>query len=223
MNCKNCLFVTSALVVACAGGALAFAQQGSDKHAPKAEPAGHQGGQPEMKLPPGWTMDDMQACVAAGTPGENHAFLASRTGTWHGQEKMWMGAGTEPMTLTCTSEVTSMWENRYVRSTMSGDMGEWGMFHGEATMGYDNLTNQFVCSWVDNMGTMIMNGTGTLSPDKKTLKWTYNYTCPITKKPAVMRQTDTFISENEAKMEMWGMDPKQNKEYKMIEIHFTKK
>jgi hypothetical protein len=222
MNCKNCVIVTSALAVACVAGALAFAQDSKGKN-PHADPHAAAHGQPEMKLPQGWTMDDMQACMVAGTPGENHAFLASNAGTWHGQEKMWMGAGSEPMNTTCTAEVKPMFENRFTRMTLNADMPGFGPFMGEATMGYDNLAGHFVCSWIDNMGTMIMQGTGNLSPDKKTMKWTYNYTCPITKKPAVMRETDTFISANEMKMEMWGMDPKQNKEYKMIEIHYTKK
>lgn len=225
MICKNCV-VTAAVVVACVGGAFAFAQQDSKGKGqnPDANPhAAAPAGQPEMKLPPGWTMEDMQACAVAGTPGEQHAFLASHAGTWHGKETMWMGAGSDPMNTTCTAEVKPMWDNRFTRMNMSGEMPGWGPFHGEATMGFDNIAGKYVCSWIDNMGTMVMQGTGTLSDDKKTMKWTYNYTCPITKKAAVMRQTDTFISENEMKMEMWGMDPKQNKEYKMIEIHFTKK
>ncbi|MFO0830720.1 MAG: DUF1579 domain-containing protein [Phycisphaerales bacterium] len=228
MNCKHCLFVTSALTIACVAGAIAVAQQDGKAHTPKADPhaakpTAQPAGQPEMKLPPGWTAEDMQACAVAGMPGENHAFLASHAGTWVGKETMWMGAGAEPMHITCTTEVKPMFENRYTRMTHSGEMPGWGEFHGEATMGYDNLAGNFICSWIDNMGTGAMQGTGTLSPDKKTLKWTYNYTCPITKKPAVMRETDTFISDNEMKMEMWGMDPKQNKEYKMIEINYTRK
>lgn len=219
MNCKNCLFVTSALVVACAGGALAFAQQGSDKHAP----ASHQGGQPEMKLPPGWTMDDMQACMVAGTPGEQHAFFGAQNGTWHGKEKMWMGPGTEAINTTCTATIASVFDGRYSRMTFSSEIPDMGPFSGEATMGYDNVTGEYHCTWIDSMSTGVMNGKGTLSADKKVMTWNYSYNCPITKKPTTMRQVDTYKSENEMKMEMWAKDPKSGKEYKMLDIDYTRK
>ena len=33
---------------------------------------------PEMKLPPGWTEEDMKACMAAATPGKMQALLGDR-------------------------------------------------------------------------------------------------------------------------------------------------
>ena len=52
----------------------------------KSKPAG----QPEMKLPPGWTAADMKACVDAGTPGKMHEFLAKGVGMWQGKNTMSM-------------------------------------------------------------------------------------------------------------------------------------
>lgn len=46
--------------LACASGVLGLVAVSV------AQPSGEQ---PEMPLPPGWTMDDMMACVRAGTPG----------------------------------------------------------------------------------------------------------------------------------------------------------
>jgi hypothetical protein len=37
-----------------------------------AEPRKDPKAQPEMKLPPGWTEDDMKACMLAATPGKMH-------------------------------------------------------------------------------------------------------------------------------------------------------
>src|SRR4051812_44509940 len=64
--------------------------------------------QHEMTLPPGWTMEDMQACTVAGTPGKMHEYLADGVGTWTGKSKMWMAPGTEAMTSQCTSKITSI-------------------------------------------------------------------------------------------------------------------
>src|SRR6185312_12037959 len=63
-------------------------------------------GQAEGKLPPGWTMDDMKACIAAGTPGKMHELLAKDAGEWTGKSTMVMGPDGPPMTSECTSKVT---------------------------------------------------------------------------------------------------------------------
>src|SRR6187551_1290490 len=55
------------------------------------------GAAPEMPLPPGWTKQDMQACMDAGTPGEQHKRLAQSVGTWHGRNTGWMYPGASPM------------------------------------------------------------------------------------------------------------------------------
>src|SRR5207244_11107620 len=62
--------------------------------------------QPEMKLPPGWTVDDMKACMLASTPGKMHELLTKDAGEWQGKSTMWMGADTEPMMSERTSTVT---------------------------------------------------------------------------------------------------------------------
>ena len=37
-------------------------------------------------------------------------------------------------------------------------------FTGMAIEGYDNVKKKFVSSWIDNMGTMILNSEGTYDP-----------------------------------------------------------
>ncbi len=227
MVCKNCLVVSAAIVVACVGGAIAFAQNEKPK-APPSNPHANNPhaapqGQPEMKLPKGWTMEDMQACMVAGTPGEQHQFMASHAGTWHGKETMWMGPDSEAMNTTCTAVNTSLLDGRFVRVNVNSEMPGMGPFMGEGTYGYDNVSGKYVCSWIDSMSTGFSTGTGELSADKKTMTWNFTFNCPITKKPAMMREVDTFKSENEMTMEMFGNDPKTGKEFKMIHIDYTRK
>ena len=68
-----------------------------------------------------------------------------------------------------------------------------------------------------------MTGTGTLSADGKTMTWNYNYHCPITKKPAVMRQVETNTGPNAKTLEMFGNDPKSGKEFKMMSMEMARK
>ena len=64
-------------------------------------------GQPEIKLPPGWTMEDMKACIEAGTPGKMHQLLAKDVGEWTGKCTMFMGPDGPPMTSDSSSTVTA--------------------------------------------------------------------------------------------------------------------
>lgn len=206
----------AALGLATVIGSIAIADPAKD-----AQPAA---GQPEMKLPPGWTPEDMQACMVAGTPGKMHEQLAKDVGVWTGKSSMWTApGGGEPMTHECTMTITSIMDGRYTKGEMSGDMPGMGPYRGEGIMGFDNVAQRFVATWIDNHSTGIMTGTGERSADGKTITWNYNYHCPITKKPTVMRQVETNTGEDAKTLEMFGIDPKSGKEFKMMRIEMTKK
>jgi hypothetical protein len=177
----------------------------------------------EMQLPPGWTLEDMQACMAAGTPGKMHEHLLKGVGVWEGKSKMWMVPGSPPVESTCTSTVTSMMDGRYVKVEMAGEMPGMGPYNGLGIYGFDNVAGRFASTWVDNHSTGLMNGTGELSSDGKVLTWNFTFHCPLTKKPAVMREVETITGEGTKTLEMFGPDPKSGKEYQVMRIEFTKK
>lgn len=183
---------------------------------------GSHGAGEDMKLPPGWSMEDMQACMAAGTPGKMHEHLMQGVGVWKGKNTMWMAPDTEPMTSECTSTVTSAMDGRYTKCEMEGEMPGMGMYHGLGFNGFDNVSQKFVSTWIDNHGSGIMQGTGELSSDGKTLTWKYTYNCPIRKKPATMREVHRITGDNTMTLEMFGDDPKTGKEFKMMEIELTR-
>jgi hypothetical protein len=204
-------------IAACVG-TLAFAQPARD-----GKPAAPAAAQPEMKLPPGWTTEDMQACVEAGMPGKMHERLAKAVGVWEGKGTMWMGPGGEPMKCAMNSKTTTIMDGRYTRCEITGDMPGMGPFTGLGVNGYDNVSQKFVSNWIDNHSTGIMAGTGEISADGKTLTWTYTYNCPVTRKPASMRQIERFTGDNTMTLEAFGPDPKTGKEYKLMSFEFTRK
>ena len=69
----------------------------------------------------------------------------------------------------------------------------------------------------------VRTGTGELSPDGKTLTWKYTYTCPINKKPTLLREVETITGPNTKTLEMFGTEPKSGKEFKMMSIELTRK
>ena len=52
---------------------------------------------PAAQLPPGWTAEEMERCIKAGTPGEGQARLMKDVGTWVGKSSFWMAPGMEPI------------------------------------------------------------------------------------------------------------------------------
>ena len=177
---------------------------------------------PEIKLPPGWTTEDMQTCIAAATPGKRHAHLAKEAGTWEGKTTMYM-PGSDAQTSECKMTVTPLMGGRFTQVEIKGEMPGMGPYEGLGIYGYDNVSKKFVSSWIDNQGTGIMQCTGDLSDDGKVLTWACTFNCPLQKKPVAMREIDTITGPNTKRFEMFGPDPKTGKEQKMMTIEFTKK
>lgn len=219
MFCKTT--ITALCLAAVAAITIAAAQPSKDSKSPT--PSAPAAGQPEIKLPPGWTPADMQACMDAGTPGKMHEWLAKGAGTWQGKSQMWMGPGSEPMASEVTNTVTAILDGRYTKCEYKGEIPGMGPFTGYGTSGFDNVSQKFVSTWIDNHSTGIMNGTGELSSDSKVLTMNYAYNCPVTKKQTVMREVTTFTGTNTMTLDMYTIEPKSGKEYKMMHVDFTRK
>jgi hypothetical protein len=198
-----------ALVVAIGASAVRAQEAGA---APEGQP----------QLPPGWTMEDLQKVMAAGTPGKEHAHLVEGAGKWKAECKMWMAPDSEPIQSTGASTVTPIMDGRYIKVEMQGEMPGMGPYHGLGIYGYDNQAKEFVSIWIDNHNTAIMQGKGKLSEDGKKLLWNFTGHCPITDKQCTMREIETITGPNTRKLESWGEDPKSGKEYKMMEIVLTR-
>lgn len=203
-------------LAACAGLATLAASVIAD---PATQPGG---GMPDFQLPPGWTMEDMEKMMAAGIPGEMHAFLAKGVGTWTGESKMWMSPDAPPVTSASTWTVSELLDGRFFKTEVKGDVPGMGPFQGIGVNGYDNTTKEFVATWIDNMSTGIMNGTGELSADHKTMTWNFEHNCPIAEKPVKFKEVMTFVNDYTQKVEMWGTDPKTGKMQKCMEFDMKK-
>jgi hypothetical protein len=177
----------------------------------------------EFKLPPGWTKADMEACMLAGTPGKSQQRLVAEAGEWAGKTTMWMMPDSPPVTSECSATITPIMDGRFTLTEMNGEMPGMGPYIGQGLQGYDNVSQKFVSTWIDNHSTGIMNGEGKLSADGKTLTWTFTFNCPLTQKPATMRQVETLTGSKTKTLIMYNTDPKSGKEYKMMNVELTKK
>jgi hypothetical protein len=212
--------VVAALALSGCAATECCGHDGATKVASTASRPAQQG---EFQLPDGWTQEDMEACMIAGTPNEMHEYLAQAVGEWTGTTRMWMPGGNEPMTSETEMRVTSIMDGRYIQAEYSGEMPGMGDFRGIGISGYDVAAERFVSSWIDNHSTKIMVGEGKRSADGKVMTWSYTYVCPVKKAPAVMREVETISGRDARRLEMFGTDPKSGREYKMMEIEFRRK
>ncbi|WP_312297540.1 DUF1579 domain-containing protein [Chryseobacterium sp.] len=165
----------------------------------------------------------MKAWMEYSTPGEMQKMLAKSDGIWTGETTMWMEDGGKPMMSKSEAINKMMYGGRYQISNHKGSF--MGMpFEGMSIVGYDNSKKKFVSTWIDNMGTGIMHGEGDWNPSTKSVEFKGKMTDPSRPgKDCDFREVFTFVDDNTQKMEMYGADSKTGKEYKTMEINFTRK
>jgi hypothetical protein len=166
---------------------------------------------------------EMKAMMEAGQLGEPHKMLAKSNGVWAAEMTYWKGmedaAGSK---MSGTQVTTSILDGHFQQSKFSGNF--MGMpWEGISTVGYDNTTKQYVSTWMENMGTSIMTMTGTWDNATHSLNLSGKQKNPANGLECSMREVYKIVDDNNQVMEMYGPDPKTGKEFKMVEIKYTRK
>ena len=155
------------------------------------------------------------------TPGEAHKMMANEEGNWNCDMTFWMGPDAPPQKETLSCEIKMILDGRYQQSTYTGNM--MGMpFEGISTVAYDNATNEYVSTWIDNMGTGMMVLRGTFNGNTRTTTLNGTMVDPVTKTVKEVRELYDIVDENTRKMQMFET-PKGGKKYKSMEIILTRK
>lgn len=174
--------------------------------------------------------DMMAMMMELAKPGENHKVLSQGVGTWSYTVKMWMSPdpNAPPMESTGTTVMREVMGGRYIVGDHTGKMQMPGAdgkmtdmeFKGMSTEGYDNVKKKFVMTWIDNMGTGIMNLEGTYDPATRTMTYRAEYEMMPGMKSKV-REVLKLTDQNHRTME-WYED-RGGTEVKSIEITYTRK
>ena len=161
----------------------------------------------------------MKAWMDYMTPGEAHKMLAGSDGKWKTESKMWMEPTAPPQSSTGEAVNKMIMGGRYQRMTYKGSMmGQ--SFEGESITAYDNSKKMFVNTWIDNMGTGIMQMEGPWDDATKTMTLKGSCKDPVTGKETTMRETFKIIDDKHHEMEMYSTQ--DGKETKTMEMKMTK-
>jgi hypothetical protein len=169
--------------------------------------------QPEKKMT---KEEEDKAWMEYATPGSMHQWMAKNNGTWEADISMWMNPDSPAVKSKGTAVYKTIMGGRYQEGIHTGNM--MGMpFEGKSITAYDNAKKVWLSSWIDNMGTGIMNMEGTYDEKTKTMTSKGKMTDPTTGKDCDVREIITYIDDNTQKMEMYcTMKGKEMKSMEMI-------
>ncbi|RZL03806.1 MAG: DUF1579 domain-containing protein, partial [Pedobacter sp.] len=121
---------------------------------------------------------EMKAWEDYATPGEMHKMMADEVGTWDCEMAFWTIEGKKHKGNT-TAEIKMVLGGRYQESHYKGTvMGQ--SFEGKATLAYNNASNDFTTTFIDNMGTGIMVASGAYDADSKSVNYRGTTVDPVT-------------------------------------------
>lgn len=150
------------------------------------------------------------------TPSKAHEMLAKDNGTWDAALTFWSPDNPQEMKSTATVTYKMIMGGKYQEGTYSGDM--FGMpFEGKGTVAYDNATEEFISTWIDNMGTGMMVTRGKYDEKSKTTILYGEMVDPVTKKAKKVKEVLTYIDDNNQKMEMFDV-LEDGKEFKSMQV-----
>ena len=163
----------------------------------------------------------MEAWQKAMTPGPQHKQLDGMVGTWNTTVKTWMSPGAPVTETTGISENKWVLGGRYIEQRFKGTfMGQ--PFEGIGYTGYDNVTKQFIGTWMDNMSTGAMVSNGWAQSDGKTWHFRSTMADPATGRMMPIDEKVTVVDKNTHIMEMWAPGP-DGKMYRSMEITYKRK
>ena len=157
-----------------------------------------------------------KAWMDYATPSKAHEMLAKDNGTWDAELTFWSPDNPQEMKSTATVTYKMIMGGKYQEGTYSGDM--FGMpFEGKGTVAFDNATEEFISTWIDNMGTGMMVNRGKYDEATKTSTFHGEMVDPVTKKAKKVKEVITYIDDNNQKMEMFDI-LEDGKEFKSMQV-----
>ena len=151
------------------------------------------------------------------TPGAEHEAFKSMVGTWKTVTKDFMTNPQNPTITEGSAKFELALGGRFLRQTYRSTF-EGRPFEGEGLTGFDKSTKKYVGSWIDNMGTGIMNTVGEFDAATKTMTETSEMSSPMG--PMKVKLVTQHKSDNEFVFTMYMTSPQG--EMKSMEITYTR-
>lgn len=156
-----------------------------------------------------------------GSPGQGHINLQPLVGKWETQTKIWMDPKAAPQISKGKANHEWVLGKRFIKEEYQGEFGG-EPFQGMGTIGYDNVKQEYISTWIDSMSTGMMSSQGRFDPSTKSLEMSGKYTCPMLGREMQNRNVTRILNNNMHIFEMYDHTP-DGKEFKSLEITYKRK
>ncbi len=137
----------------------------------------------------------LEALRLAARPGENHRALAPMIGEWDITLTSWGSPGSEPQVSHGTASFEWEMDGRFVLERTQGTVrGE--PYHSVAFLGFDNVTNRYEWTRIDNLSSAIQSFQGEMRQAGEAgteLIWRGGYQDPVTGQRVETRAVLQFL------------------------------
>ena len=155
------------------------------------------------------------------SPTDAHKILEPLAGKWTAVVKMWMTPEAKADEMTGTGENTIIYGGRFLKQEFKGTwMGQ--PFEGTGYTGYDVIKGEYISIWIDSMATGIMTASGQYDATSKTLGTSGANSCPLTGEKDRKGRAETKIIDNDHNVYSSYAAGPDGKEFKMMEITYTR-
>jgi Protein of unknown function (DUF1579) len=163
---------------------------------------------------------EMKAWQDYATPGNMHKLMTDEVGTWNCEMTFWHEPDGKPEKANAVATIKMILGGRYQEANYIGEiMGT--PFEGKSTLAYNNASKEFTTTFIDNMGTGMMVGTGKYDEKTKSTEFKGEAVNPVNGKKIPYIELYTVVDATTRRMEMF--DIKNGSEYKSMQIVMKKK
>ncbi len=165
--------------------------------------------------------EQMAAWAKASAPGKHHAALAPMAGTFNAVVTHQMTPDAPAQTSQGVSTNTLILGGRFLQNSYEGEA--MGMpFQGMGLTGYDNLSQQYVSTWIDSMGTGLMVSRGNPGDNPAVLNLDVEpFLCPMTGDYKMGREVWTIHGPDRNTFE-WFESLPDGEEFRSMLIEYTR-
>lgn len=165
----------------------------------------------------------MKAWQEAATPNEHHKAMETFVGSWETVSKTWMeGPDKPPSESKGSCEYTWIMGGRFLQSDFKGEMMGQPLT-GLGLTGYDNFKKKYTMLWIDNSGTAMYTGEGTMDASGKVMTMWGKMDDPSTgAKDKKVKYVSTIVDNDKHVFQIFDIAGTGDKK-PVVEITYTRK
>jgi hypothetical protein len=166
-------------------------------------------------------MPTQEEMMKLSSPGDQHAKLQPLIGKWKHTVRWRMEPNGKEEVMTGTNVNRWVLGKRFMMQEVRGSTPKMP-FEGIGYTGYDNVRGQYVSTWLDSMGTGMMNSSGAFDEANNAITESGTFSCPMTGNSNMQfRSNWKVLDKNHHVYEMFIPGP-DGKEFKSMEIEYTR-